>query len=286
MAESLVGTWSGELRAALAAGAARDPARVPDGSAWLLSWALLCMSAAAVLFSLGGYQFGFAALNAFAATVPPALREGLTVLGDEQVALALALLLARRHPRVFWTLVCAAVVASAYTRGLKPLIDAPRPPAVLQAGEFSLIGEGYRSRSFPSGHSATAAVFFGVLAYYARRCWRRLLLLLIATLAGLSRVAVGVHWPIDVLAGLAGGAAAVVIGAWLARRSPWGVLDEGVHLAFVVLAAFAAAGLLLDDRGYPGAAIALQLLGGAALATALLQYLVVPLAPRAFTRRG
>jgi membrane-associated phospholipid phosphatase len=269
---------------ALRVGAERDAVRPAGGARWLLGWAVLCVLVAAGLglFGPAGYQSGFSTLNALSARLPAGLWQWLTVLGDERVALALGLLLAYRHPRVFWTLICAALVAIAYSRGLKPLIDAPRPPAVLPAGSFAVIGDAHRGQSFPSGHSVTAGVFFGVLVYYAQRTSWRVLWLVLATLAGLSRIAVGVHWPVDVMAGLAGGSVAALAGAMLARRSPWGLHDAGVHLAFVVLAAFAAVGLLFDDGGYPAAALLLQLVGGLALFTAALQYLIRPLWHRLF----
>ncbi len=272
----LLGLGAG-LRRALATAAERDPAVSPGGARWLGAWALLCLAAAVALWVSGGYHSGFLTLNRLGSTWPSGLWQWLTVLGDERVSLTLALFLSRRHPRVFWSLICAALVAIAYARGLKPLIDTARPPAVLPAEAFRLIGEGHRRHGFPSGHSVTAAVFFGVLAYFAQRIRWRLSFILLAMAAGFSRVAVGVHWPLDVLAGLAGGAIAALIGVWLARRSLWGLYDEGVHLAFVVLAAFAAVGLLFDDGGYPAAAPLLAALGSLALAWAALQYLLRPL---------
>lgn len=270
-------SWS--IGQALAVGAERDPERSSGGLFWLLGWLLACVYAMASLFHYGaeGYHSGFLAANQLFSRLPPEIWQWLTVLGDERVAFALSLFIARRHPRVFWTLVCASLVAIAYARGLKPLVDAARPPAVLPGGSFVLIGDAHHQHSFPSGHSVTAAVFFGVLIYYARRSSWRLLFLSLATLAGLSRIAVGVHWPLDVAAGLAGGVLAAMIGVWLARRSLWGIYDPGVHLAFVVLAGFAAVGLLLDDGGYPGAALMLQLIGAAALCWTLLSYLAFPL---------
>lgn len=273
---SILGTG---LRRELAIAAKRDPAVSPGGAFWLGAWALFCVAAAAAWFGSGGYHRGFLTLNGLFAVLPAGLWQWLTVLGDERVSLALALFLSRRHPRVFWALICAALVAIAYARGLKPLIDAARPPAVLPVEAFRLIGEAHQRHSFPSGHSVTAAVFFGVLAYFAQPIRWRLACILLATLAGLSRVAVGVHWPVDVMAGLAGGAVAALVGVWLARRSLWGIHDEGVHLAFVVLAAFAAVGLLFDDGGYPAAALPLAVLGSLALGWTVIQYLLLPLMP-------
>ncbi|MCF8002933.1 MAG: phosphatase PAP2 family protein [Chromatiaceae bacterium] len=267
------------LEQALTAGAERDPDVAAGGVIWLVGWALVCalLGIGLLLFGDEGYHSGFLTLNRLFAQLPASLWQWLTVLGDERVALTLALLLSYRHPRVFWALLCAALVAIAYARGLKPLIDAARPPAVLSPESFELIGVEHRKQSFPSGHSVTAAVFFGVLIYYAQQARWRLIFLVLATAAGLSRVAVGVHWPVDVMAGLAGGALAALAGVALARRSLWGIYDSGVHLAFVVLAGFAAMGLFFDDGGYPAAARPLQVLAFFALTIALVQYVLRPM---------
>jgi hypothetical protein len=123
----------------------------------------------------------------------------------------------------------------------------------------------------------TASVFFGVLTYYARRAHWRLLFVLLAVLAGLSRVAVGVHWPVDVAGGMAGGVLSAWAGTWLARMSPWGIYDGSVHLALVTIAAIMAIAIWQDDGGYPEAAPALRLIAAAALGYGALVYLVLPL---------
>ncbi|MCK7582946.1 MAG: phosphatase PAP2 family protein [Chromatiales bacterium] len=159
-------------------------------------------------------------------------------------------------------------------RGLKELVDAARPPAVLAADAFNLIGPAHEWASFPSGHSVTAAVFCSVLILYTRRIEWRVLLLLIALLVGASRVAVGVHWPIDVIAGLTLGALAAWLGGRLAARWPEPATRLGVHLSFVALAVLAAFSLLFDDGGYAQAALMQRLLALGALASAVWWYLV------------
>jgi membrane-associated phospholipid phosphatase len=155
--------------------------------------------------------------------LPPELWQWLTLFGDERVAFALGLLIARRHPRVFWSLACAAVVAVPSTpAGLKPLIDASRPPRVLAPDSFNLIGPAHKRKSFPSGHSTTAGVFFGVLICFAPALSSRLILLFLAVSAGVSRVALGVHWPVDVAFGLGGGMLCRLGGLAARAKSPWG----------------------------------------------------------------
>ena len=265
-----------EIPNALATGAARDPATSATGTAWVLTVGLLCAATAVGLFVTGGYHTGFEPLNRFGSLFPDWVWQWMTSFGNERVATALSLLVASRHPRVFWTLICTAAVATLYSRGLKVLFDAARPPAVLAPGSFHLIGEMLRRESFPSGHSVTAAVFFGVLLYYVRGLPWRVLLVAAALLTGYSRIANGVHWPVDVTAGLAGGMFSVLVGVWLARRYPWGVRYAAVHVAFVVLAAIVSVSLFYDDGGYPAAAPLLAVIAIAGLASVLYGYVVRP----------
>ncbi|OYZ91036.1 MAG: hypothetical protein B7X99_16340, partial [Rhizobiales bacterium 17-65-6] len=66
--------------------------------------------------------------------------------------------------------------------------------------------------SFPSGHTVTVFASATALAFFLPR-WR-LPLLLLATLVGLSRIAVGAHYPSDVLAGALLGTATTYYLAW------------------------------------------------------------------------
>jgi membrane-associated phospholipid phosphatase len=268
--------WKQDLRKRLETGAIRTPLSSPSGTTWLIRWAGICVIVGLTLYLGVGYHAGFIRINAAAAAYPDWVWQCLTVLGDERVAFALALLFALRYPRVFWGLILAAVIAAAYSRGFKALFDAARPPGVLAAETFNLIGPGHTRASFPSGHSVTAAVFFGVLIYYTRWAGLRALFLALAVLAGLSRVALGVHWPVDVAAGLFGGALAAWLGAVLAAWWSGPATNLGVHLAAVSLAVILGITLLFDDGGYSAAATPLAVLGVLALGVAAIQYLLRP----------
>lgn len=266
-----------DLRRALAAGAARTPLDPPGGAAWLALWAWSCLVAGLALLLAWGYTAGFGRVNAWASGYPDWLWQWLTALGDERVPFALSLFIARRRPRVFWALILGALVAVALTRGLKPLLDLPRPPAVLAPSQLHLIGPELRRASFPSGHSVTAGVFFGVLVYYSRQSVLRAIWVLVALLVGLSRVAVGVHWPLDVAFGLLGGVLAAWAGGRLAARWPWIAVDPSVHLALVTLAGIFTLSLTSWDGGYRLAHPLLSALGWGALAYAAGAYGVWPL---------
>jgi len=284
MAEGLFAFLERNLREGLAASFRDTSAPPPHGGLWLTRWATVSLLVGLILFLACGYHGGFSRLNTLAAALPKSLWQWLTVLGDERVAFALALFFTRRYPRVFWALVCAALFAIAFTHSLKPMFSALRPPAVLEAGAFNLIGPDLRNKSFPSGHTVTAATFFGVWVYSVRARWLRVFLVLLAVTAGLSRVAVGVHWPVDVAVGLAGGVMAARLGVSLAARSEWLGSESTVHLVLVTLAAGMTVLLLLWDGGYPKAAAMQRLLAVAALSFAAYAYLISPILRWSATR--
>src|SRR3569832_19288 len=121
----------------------------------------------------------------------------------------------------------AALVVKEAVHVQKPWAGEARPPVVLDPAAFHLIGKALRSGSFPSGHTAAAFAIAGVVAMHLRRAWSTALLLVLASGVGLSRMAVGVHWPVDVLAGAAVGWASACGALVLARRWRWGISPRG-----------------------------------------------------------
>ena len=96
----------------------------------------------------------------------------------------------------------ASAVSTIIYKVIKTVYARPRPDI-----GFHLIEQG--GLSFPSGHSMTGLVFYGLLFYFIfkygkeNRAQKALLILLavLIFLIGFSRVYLGVHYPIDVLAG-------------------------------------------------------------------------------------
>jgi undecaprenyl-diphosphatase len=144
---------------------------------------------------------------------------GLSVAGSGGLLwIGLAALLAylARRPVLATTAITAATVWSAdlLTAVLKRIVDRDRPYAVLPEAEPLLRWD--VSASFPSGHAATSAAGAVILAYLLGR-WGWGLAALAAAVA-YARVYIGVHYPLDVLAGAAIGAAVALTAAALLRR--------------------------------------------------------------------
>lgn len=104
------------------------------------------------------------------------------------------------------------------TLAIKLSVGRPRPfEALAEADPLIVASVG---TSFPSGHASMSAAGAIVLASLAPRAWP--LLALLAVVVAVSRVYVGVHYPLDVFAGLALGSlvgTAVVLALRRLRRT-------------------------------------------------------------------
>jgi membrane-associated phospholipid phosphatase len=210
---------------------------------------LLLVLGLVALGQTGDWYSGFIPAQAASKAMPGWFWETLTTLGDGRVQLALMLPFCLRYPRVFWALVLGALIAGMISRGVKIWIPLPRPAAVLDASQITIIGARLTSHSFPSGHTVSAFSF--VVAWLALLGWWRVLpLVVIAALIGFSRIAVGAHWPVDVLAGALIG----IIGGWAGLRLSclfrWG-LGVRAHWILIAIAVIAVATLPFDGQGYP-----------------------------------
>lgn len=131
------------------------------------------------------------------------------------VAVTCFLVLARRRAEA-GILVVATLGALGLQLLLKAWFDRPRPDLVPHASYVF-------NASFPSGHATMSAVVFltiGALLASSQpepriRIYIASLAVLLTLLVGVSRVYLGVHWPTDVLAGWALGAAWAAI-CWAA----------------------------------------------------------------------
>ena len=118
-------------------------------------------------------------------------------MGDTVMVFALMLPLLKRDPETVRALVIALLLAFVFVQGLKFFHLHPRPAAVLDPGLYHAVGPRYHGRSFPSGHTTTAGIFFAVLLlrWGGGRPWLRLGLIVGLLLAGLSRVSMGnIRW--------------------------------------------------------------------------------------------
>ncbi len=219
---------------------------------WVVPWALFVLSAPLWLHT---YESGqFLALNALFASTPAVFWAGLSLLGNAWGILGVTAPLLVLAPRLMWAWLCAAPFAIGFARVGKWLIVSPRPAAEVDNSQMRVVGELLHNVSMPSGHTLTAfavasAIYF---ALPAQRRLRHLWLFGLALGVGLSRIAVGAHWPGDVAVGACLGLLAGMLGQiLLARVGPQHYQPDAWSLRLVaVLLVAAAYNLALDGLDF------------------------------------
>lgn len=180
----------------------------------------------------------------------------LSALGSPVFYLGLIAVLAWWRERPFALSLSLLFVVNAIINDIaKLLVHAPRPYWV--SGEVAPL-ELQGSFGFPSAHAQLAIAMWGLLALRIRTPWAALGAALVVVGVGVSRVALGVHYPVDVL------------GGW--------VIGAAVLAAFVVAGPRAArAASRMSSRGRIASALALSL--GAIGASALMAASIGPWLP-------
>jgi undecaprenyl-diphosphatase len=194
----------------------------------------------------------FFLFNRISIFTPDAMWVNLTVLGDGLFCAVILLPWLRVRPDRIWGGLLGALLVVAATRIPKAMIESPRPLGVLPEDMVLVLGPGYVASSFPSGHTATFWLVVGILVLTSRNWGMILAALLMGKLVAWSRIAVGVHWPTDVLAGAAIGWVCAWIGLlWIARTRFWETLRAWRIIGVLLLIA-AAVMAVIDHTGYPG----------------------------------
>ncbi|MDP2879308.1 MAG: phosphatase PAP2 family protein [Sulfuricella sp.] len=220
---------------------------------WLVP--MLALAGMVVLIASDTNRSLFLYLNGLGTLASDVLWQNLTVLGGTLAGLTLLAPLIGRRPDILWSLALAAILATLWVHGLKDTVGALRPPAVIPPELLHIIGPAHRYGSFPSGHSTTIFTVACILSLYLRRGSLTWLLAAVALLIGISRIAVGVHWPLDVLGGAFGGWLSAVLGTLLAQRWHWGISRSGKWILVLALAACALTLLVSPDTSHPDAVI-------------------------------
>lgn len=176
----------------------------------------------------------FLAVNRWSGQFPVGLWSFVTLLGEADVLFCVMSPLLLWRPQLMFAILAAVPLGGLLSVTLKAIFQAPRPATVIDPAQFNVIGIALGNASFPSGHTITAfAAALAVVLVQGVASKRETSpnasvntimvafpVLGLATLIGLSRVAVGAHWPVDVLAGAACGWLAGCSGAWISHRYP------------------------------------------------------------------
>lgn len=133
------------------------------------------------------------------------MMKAITYMGNTSTIIAMCiifLIIPKLTKRFGIPIAAAAIIGSAINKVIKHLVMRPRPDVSLH-----LIEQG--GWSFPSGHSISGLLMYGLLAWLIRKYVKdkrianavSVLLTLLWMCIGMSRVYLGVHYPSDVLGG-------------------------------------------------------------------------------------
>jgi membrane-associated phospholipid phosphatase len=243
----------------------------PQARVWFAVAALL-IAAGALVHNSASHPSLMLGLNHAAQWLPDTFWSCITVSGLGWAVLILVSVLSRGDlgARIVLT---AFILGGIVTHTLKPWLSLPRPGEVLSLDALHFIGNPViNHHSMPSGH-ALAAMCMGTLwicliRAHAYPRWLEALSWATAATIAASRIAVGAHWPADVLVG---GGLGLLVG-WLAWKFPfaWPRKDEQAFPWLPVLVeGLGAWAAFTFDEGMPLALLWQWALGGLAVASVL-----------------
>jgi len=196
---------------------------VAINSPWRWSVPLFALLILLILL-VSGYNVAlFSLMNRFMSYASDGLWVHLSLVGDGQFIILFVLPFLGRRPDIVWQYVIATILGGLFVYGMKEIFSALRPPAVLLSGSFHLIGPDLQNNAFPSGHTTALFIVAGLVALQRVSHWFKLAVLLLAVFVGLSRIASGVHWPLDVLGAAAGGWLIAILTVWISQHSRAGM---------------------------------------------------------------
>lgn len=164
--------------------------------------------------------------------------EGITIFGEELFMVPLLAI-------IYWTMNKNFGETLAYTvftslllnNTLKEMFSFERP--IGEEGIRTLRPETATGKSFPSGHSQNGAATGGAFMIEYKKKWLTLLLGILISLIGLSRIYLGVHYPKDAVVGILLGLLTAFLCARLLKKIKPEVLYTLTFLLFIPALFFA-----------------------------------------------
>ena len=161
-------------------------------------------------------------------SVYPNLQYNITYLGDALVLFPFVFIFLFMAPKLWEAILTSSLLTLISSAILKLIFAMPRPAAMIDMETFTIMGRpNILHTSLPSGHAMTAFMVITILLYAFmpkkmpdKIIWSTLLILIGLTI-GFSRVAVGAHYPIDVIIGCVLGYIMAILGMKINTKLNW-----------------------------------------------------------------
>ena len=144
------------------------------------------------------------------------LFEGITILGEETLVVLFVVALwfavdSRLAQKVFFVTICSTGLNGI----IKNIAQVPRP---FDKGIVPVRQETATGFSFPSGHTQNFSTWSTLFAIKFKKTWLTVLVAVFIALVAFSRLYLGVHYPSDVIVGVALGVGMAFLGNYLFER--------------------------------------------------------------------
>ncbi|TBV27913.1 phosphoesterase [Meridianimaribacter sp. CL38] len=161
-------------------------------------------------------------------SVYPNFAHNISYLGDALVLFPFVFIFLFIKPKLWEAIIISSLFTLITSAVLKLIFAVPRPAAMINMETFTIMGRpNILHTSLPSGHAMTAFMVISILLYAfmpkkmsSRIIWTTLLIT-IGLIIGFSRVAVGAHYPLDVVVGCILGYIMAIFGIKITTKLNW-----------------------------------------------------------------
>lgn len=158
-----------------------------------------------------------------------------TILGEDIFyTLVLCIIFWCINKKLGYRLGFSLFLSISFNSAVKEIINSPRPIGI--EGIVSKRVETATGMSFPSGHTQGVTTFWGSFCLFFKKRWLYILSTFIIVLVGISRLYLGVHWPVDVVGGIIFGILCVILGDYLVKNEKYKTMT--VIVLIMVLSLF------------------------------------------------
>jgi membrane-associated phospholipid phosphatase len=170
----------------------------------------------------------------------------VTMLGEEYFYIAiLGLIYWNINKQTARFLVLILALSATFNGAIKEIVGYSRP--IGEEGIRSIYTDTAEGTSFPSGHTQNATAFFGSAGLVAKSPLLWIVFLTLIFLVAISRLYLGVHWPLDVVAGIGFGVLSIAAGKFIYDKCE----REGEFWPYFVILVLAVVSVFfLDSSAY------------------------------------